>query len=155
MSPAENDQGKSEHLRLIRESNPWGMQIGIEPIEAGPERVVSRLQVEPKHHQPYGILHGGVYASIVEDVASVGAGMAARARGQAGIVGVNNSTDFLRSHGEGELIAEGKPIHVGRSQQIWSVEIRRSSDQKLVARGQVRFHVLDELPRQALSRSDQ
>jgi acyl-coenzyme A thioesterase PaaI-like protein len=37
-------------------------------------------------------------------------------------------------------------VHHGRSAQLWTVEIRRSSDQELVARGQVRFHVLSELP---------
>jgi uncharacterized protein (TIGR00369 family) len=124
----------------------WSKQVGLEYTEIGPDRVVARLQAQPKHHQPYGILHGGVYCSIVEGVASVGAGHLARANGQAGIVGVANSTDFLRSHSEGELVAVGTPIHQGRSAQLWSVEIRRSSDQKLVSRGQVRFHVLSELP---------
>ena len=49
-------------------------------------------------------------------------------------VGVTNSTDFLRSHSEGELLAEGRPVHIGRSAQIWIVEIRRGSDGVLVAR---------------------
>lgn len=124
----------------------WGEQLGIEFSEITPERVVARVMAQPKHHQPYGILHGGVYCSIVEGVASVGAGSLIRSQGGKGVVGVANSTDFLRSHSEGELVATGVPIHVGRSAQIWSVEIQRSSDQKLVSRGQVRFHILSELP---------
>lgn len=120
--------------------------LGIEILEATPERAVARLDAGPKHHQPYGILHGGVYCSMVETVASWGAGAAALARGQRGVVGVANSTDFLRSHREGELLAEGAPIHVGRSAQLWQVTIRRSADGAVVARGQVRFHVLDVLP---------
>jgi 1,4-dihydroxy-2-naphthoyl-CoA hydrolase len=59
---------------------------------------------------------------------------------------VSNTTDFLRSHGEGELRAEGRPLHTGRTQQLWEVLIRRSSDHALVARGQVRFQTLTELP---------
>jgi len=124
----------------------WGERLGMEIIESGPELVRARIEAQPFHHQPYGILHGGVYCSIVEGVASYGAGLSVRARGGKGVVGVSNSTDFLRSHSKGELIATGKPIHQGRSAQIWQVEILRSSDEKLVARGQVRFHVLQELP---------
>ena len=126
--------------------NHWGNKIGIEFVELGPERVVARVMAGERHHQPYGILHGGVYASIVEDVASNGAGQASMARGQRGIVGVSNHTDFLRSHSEGELRCEGRPLHVGRRQQLWEVLITRASDGVLVSRGQVRFQVLDELP---------
>jgi uncharacterized protein (TIGR00369 family) len=124
----------------------WGEQLGLEMLEVTPERVVARLEAGTRHQQPYGILHGGVYASIVEDVASHGAGAAAVSRGQRGVVGVANATDFLRSHSSGELRAVGQPIHVSRTQQIWQVVISRTSDDKTVARGQVRFQVLDRLP---------
>lgn len=124
----------------------WTEALGLEMLEVGPERVVARIEAGPRHHQPYGILHGGVYASIVESVASYGAGQAAHALGLLGIVGVSNQTDFLRSHSTGELRAQGRPLHVGRTQQLWEVHIRRSSDSKLVARGQVRFSTLTQLP---------
>jgi uncharacterized protein (TIGR00369 family) len=130
----------------LRDEGGWSDQVGMEFTEVGPERVVARIEAHPRHHQPYGILHGGVYCSIVEGVASHGAGNLARIKGQVGVVGVSNSTDFLRSHSKGELVATGTPIHHGKSAQLWIVEIRRSSDQKLVSRGQVRFHVLSELP---------
>jgi uncharacterized protein (TIGR00369 family) len=126
--------------------NAWGKAAGIRIVEATPERVRAEVEIGPQHHQPYGIAHGGVYCSIVEDVASHGAGRAAAARGQRGVVGVANATDFLRSHGAGLLDAVGTPLHVGRSQQLWVVEIRRRADGVLVARGQVRFQVLDRLP---------
>jgi uncharacterized protein (TIGR00369 family) len=115
-------------------------------LEAGPERVLARLEAGPQHHQPYGILHGGVYCSIVEGVASYGAGINARANGLRGVVGVANSTDFLRSHSRGELRAEGRLLHTGRRTQLWEVLVTRSSDGALVARGQVRFQVLEVLP---------
>lgn len=126
--------------------NAWGATAGIEMLEVTAERVRARIEIGPRHHQPYGITHGGVYATIVEDVASAGAGYAAMKRGQRGIVGVANATDFLRSHSSGVLEAVGTPLHVGRTQQLWQVEIRRNSDGKLVSRGQVRFAVLDTLP---------
>lgn len=141
MSEAESPEGRPG----IGE-NAFGRLLGLETLEVGPERVRARLRADARHHQPYGILHGGVYCAIVEDVASQGAGRAAMARGQRGVVGVANSTDFLRSHSEGALLAEGTPVHQGRSAHLWQVLIRRESDGKLVARGQVRFHVLDALP---------
>ena len=127
--------------------NHWGEeQLRLEILEETAERVVGRLVVGRRHHQPYGIAHGGVYCSIVEDVASRGAGRAVRERGGRGVVGIANSTDFLRSHGEGELRAVAVPVHQSRTQEIWQVEISRSSDDKPVARGQVRFQILDRLP---------
>ena len=126
--------------------NRWGAQLGLEIMETSPERVVARLEPGPRHHQPYGILHGGVYCSIVEDVASHGAGAAIAESGGLGVVGIANSTDFLRSHSEGELRATGEPIHRSRTQQIWQVVISRVADGKAVARGHVRFQVLDRLP---------
>jgi len=137
----------SEVVRNIGQDQ-WGQQVGQQLLEVTPERVRARIEITPRHHQPYGIVHGGVYCSIVEGVASVGAGTAAVLAGQPGVVGVANATDFLRSHSaeQGALLAEGWPIHTGRSLALWQVEIRRERDGKLVARGQVRFHVLDRLP---------
>lgn len=136
------DDGEDAVLR----GDAWGECVGMEILEASPERVRARVEIGPRHHQPYGIVHGGVYCSIVEGVASRGAGLSVRALGGKGVVGVSNTTDFLRSHREGELVAVGEPVHTGRSAQLWTVVIRRSSDDRIVARGQVRFHVLDELP---------
>lgn len=124
----------------------WGELLGMEVIEASPERVIARIEIDERHQQPYGIAHGGVYCSIVEGVASYGAGRAALARGIAGVVGVSNTTDFLRSHRGGELRAEGLPLHVGRSQQLWEVRITSAKGDALIAHGQVRFQCLDRLP---------
>ncbi|MCH2170415.1 PaaI family thioesterase [Myxococcota bacterium] len=124
----------------------WGDNLGMEFVEVGPTRVVARLEAGPRHQQPYGILHGGAWCTMVEAVASYGAAQAAGTRGQAGVVGVSNHTDFLRSHSEGWLEAVGEPLHAGRRQQLWEVRIQRVSDGVLVARGQVRFQALDQLP---------
>jgi len=124
----------------------WGRALGIEILEVTNALVRAALEAGPQHHQPYGILHGGVYASIVEAAASVGAGRLALSRGDAGVVGVSNHTDFLRSHSRGRLDIEARPLHAGRRQHLWEVWIRRAADQQLVSRGQVRFQVLDVLP---------
>src|SRR5436305_6170816 len=114
--------------------------LGIVTEEAGPDRVVLSLDVGPDHLQPHGVTHGGVHATLVESAASVGGHLWMQTRPGGGtVVGVANSTDFLRPFTGGRLLATATPIHRGRSQQLWAVEIT-SSEAKLIARGQVRLH---------------
>ena len=128
--------------------------LGMEVVGISPEGLTAKIEAGPQLHQPYGILHGGAWCTIVEAAASYGAGFLVLHRGQRGVVGVSNQTDFLRSHSEGRLDIEARPLHAGRRQHLWQVEIRRGSDAALVARGQVRFHVLDELPAERSGNSD-
>jgi 1,4-dihydroxy-2-naphthoyl-CoA hydrolase len=92
--------------------------------------------VSPDHHQPYGIVHGGVYCTVIETVASLAGSAWFGERGH--VVGVSNQTDFLRATREGVLTAVTTPVHRGRLQQLWLVEISDGSD-RIVARGQVRL----------------
>ncbi|HEX7098263.1 MAG TPA: PaaI family thioesterase [Acidimicrobiia bacterium] len=111
----------------------------IELTEATADRCVGRVVVARHHHQPYGVVHGGLYCTLVETLASTGAALWAMERGMMGCVGVNNSTDFLRPVRDGVLIGEATPIHRGRTQQLWDVSVIREEDGKLVARGRVRL----------------
>ncbi|WP_442934428.1 PaaI family thioesterase [Micromonospora sp. CPCC 205546] len=113
--------------------------LGLELDEVGGDRVVIRWRVRPELHQPFGIQHGGVYCSVVETAASIGGSLWLGERGR--VVGVSNQTDFLRAVRDGELTAVGTPVHRGRSQQLWQVEIN-DADDRLVARGQVRLQNL-------------
>jgi uncharacterized protein (TIGR00369 family) len=112
---------------------------GIELTDATTDRAVGRLEIVDNHHQPYGVVHGGVYCTLSETVASTGAALWAMDQGMAGAVGVNNITDFLRATSSGVLIAEATPIHRGRTQQLWRVTIIRAEDGKLAAQSQVRL----------------
>jgi uncharacterized protein (TIGR00369 family) len=120
--------------------------LGLVLREATPDLCVGAIDAGESHHQPLGLVHGGVYASLVETLASTGAALWAIEQGMAGVVGVSNSTDFLRAHRRGPLTGTATPIHRGRTQQLWLVEVTRDSDGKLVARGQVRLQNLAELP---------
>ncbi|MBM7079721.1 MULTISPECIES: PaaI family thioesterase [Micromonospora] len=113
--------------------------LGLTFDEASGDRVVIRWKVRPELHQPAGILHGGVYCAVVETVGSVGGTLWLGDRGS--VVGVSNQTDFLRAVREGELVAVGTPVHRGRSQQLWQVEIT-DAEGRLVSRGQVRLQNL-------------
>jgi 1,4-dihydroxy-2-naphthoyl-CoA hydrolase len=103
-----------------------------------PTRVAGTIAADDRHHQPWGIVHGGLYTAAIESFATMGAFEAVRTTGQQP-VGVTNMTDFLRPHRAGRLTVVATAIHQGRTQQLWQVEIRRSDDDKLVARGQVRL----------------
>jgi uncharacterized protein (TIGR00369 family) len=118
--------------------------LGLRVEEATPDRVAISWDVTPALHQPYGIVHGGVYASVVETAASIAGAVWLGERGQ--VVGVNNSTDFLRAVREGTLHAVAEPVHRGRLQQLWLVEIR-DENERLVARGQVRLQNIPDADR--------
>ena len=122
---------------------PFDKELGLEFTEINPDRTRAQLEVVPKLLQPMGIVHGGVYCAMVESLASVAAytWMAAKG-GQGSVVGVNNNTDFLRAIGSGMIYGTATPIHRGRRQQLWQVTIV-DSDERLVARGQVRLQNLE------------
>ena len=113
--------------------------LGIELVETTGDRVVATWSAEPKLHQPYGIVHGGVHCSVVETLASIGAAFWIGEKGK--VVGVNNNTDFYRAVSEGTLSSTAVPLHRGRSQQVWVVETH-TEDGKLASRGQVRLQNL-------------
>ena len=127
-----------EHLS----SGGFDGTLGLVLDSVAVDEVTGHLEPDDRHRQPYGLIHGGVYCSIVESLGSVGSATYAIARGMIGAVGLSNSTDFLRSHRDGRLDARATPIHQGRTQQLWLVEITRASDGKPVARGQLRTYNL-------------
>lgn len=118
--------------------------LGLVYDDVSGDRVTAHLELTRHHMQPYGILHGGVYCSIVETLASVGGAQWALEQGMLGVVGVHNATDFLRSAREGTIAGEGTPLHRGRTQQLWVVEITVAGSDRTLARGQVRLQNLRE-----------
>lgn len=118
---------------------------GIELTDASVDHAEGRLEIDANHQQPYGVVHGGVYCTMVETLASTGAAFWAMEQGMAGAVGVSNKTDFLRPVTGGVLVGKATPIHRGKTQQLWQVDITREDDGKLVAVGQVRMHNVSQI----------
>ncbi|QTI67341.1 PaaI family thioesterase [Gordonia sp. L191] len=113
--------------------------------------LVATLELGPKHHQPFGIVHGGVYCAVAESAASMSGFFWLQETGIGGTaVGVNNNTDFLRSISTGTITARTSPIHRGRRQQLWAVEIFDDQD-RMVSRSQVRLQNI-EVPEGSLPR---
>jgi uncharacterized protein (TIGR00369 family) len=115
--------------------------IGLVFVRASAEEVACEVPVAPQLHQPYGLVHGGVHASIVETLASVGAALHAMSTGQF-VVGLENSTAFLRAVRSGTLHGVARPVHRGRTTQVWEVEIR-GDDGQVAATGRVRLLCLE------------
>src|SRR3954462_11852432 len=156
---------KAVSLRVMTERTQVGGRDGALPIattggfldllglrfeEGEPDRVGIVWDVTPAPHQPDGVVHGGVYASVVETAASIGAAVWLGDHGQ--VVGVSNHTVFLRAVRDGRLRAVGEPIHRGRLQQLWLVEVRDEQD-RLIARGQVRLQNIPDADRLAAAPS--
>src|ERR1700749_730142 len=95
--------------------------LDVEILEPGPERVVMRLPVDWKVHQPYGILHGGVSALLAESAASFGAALAAEPGRSVG--GIELKARHRRSLRDAHLPAEAPPVRVGPTIQVWRISL--------------------------------
>jgi uncharacterized protein (TIGR00369 family) len=113
-------------------------ELGLKYLEMSPDGGKAQLQIHDKLLQPWGIVHGGVYCSIIESLASVSGAVWLNENGGGTVVGVNNNTDFLRAISAGTVTAVSTPIHRGRRQQLWVITVTDDND-RLVARGQVRL----------------
>jgi 1,4-dihydroxy-2-naphthoyl-CoA hydrolase len=122
-------------VEYIRES------VDYKIYELSGTRVRATLSLNEAHHQPFGRVHGGIYAIAVEGVASAGACAAVADRGMYA-VGTHNSTDFLRPVAVADVEVVAEPIFQGRTQQLWEVSITRMEDGKLVAVGRLRLQNL-------------
>jgi 1,4-dihydroxy-2-naphthoyl-CoA hydrolase len=125
--------------------SPFDNDLGLVFTELTPDGARAHLEVQPKLLQPTGIVHGGVYCSMIESMASVAAWAWISANGGGFVVGVNNNTDFLRAIGKGTVYGTATPVHRGRRQQLWLVTIT-DADDRVVARGQVRLQNLEADP---------
>jgi 1,4-dihydroxy-2-naphthoyl-CoA hydrolase len=126
----------------LEQSGAFLTLLGIQYDSVTPTEVVAHLELSADHHTPWGIVHGGLYAAVIESIASVGGSYAVLSRGQFA-VGVNNQTDFLRPAVTGRLDIRGTAVSQGRTLQLWVVELA-NAEGKLVSRGQVRLFNQDQ-----------
>ncbi|HZA60644.1 MAG TPA: PaaI family thioesterase, partial [Actinomycetota bacterium] len=95
-------------------------RLGLEWMELTPDRVVARLPVDG-NRQPYGLLHGGATAALIETIGSFGATLGASADRQ--ILGVQLSVNHLRPVRDGWITGTGTPVHSGRTTAVWDVRV--------------------------------
>jgi 1,4-dihydroxy-2-naphthoyl-CoA hydrolase len=97
-------------------------EIGVEWIDFDPERARARIAVEPRHLQPGGIVHGGVYAALAESICSAATYLAVRENDMVAL-GMANSTTFLRPISEGHVNAVARARQRGRTTWVWDCEL--------------------------------
>ena len=126
----------------INRTPGWVREMGITILSASPDEVTCEWEVTQKHHQAYGIVHGGVHCGVIETLASLGAALVALPRGQR-VVGLENNTSFIRAVRSGKLHGKATPVTRGRTTQVWEAWIWDEQEQ-LVAEGRVRLLCIDE-----------
>lgn len=119
----------------------YNRAMGLRFVEAAPDCLVAELEVADCHRQPYGLVHGGVYAGMIESVCSTGAALRVMGEGRT-TVGVENSTAFLKAVRDGRLRCTARPLSLGRRSQVWQAEVH-DQRARLVATGRVRMLVLE------------
>jgi 1,4-dihydroxy-2-naphthoyl-CoA hydrolase len=96
--------------------------LGIRVVEAGTERVVLEMDVGPRVHQPFGLLHGGASAVLAESAASVGAHLSAGPETKRAL-GIELNISHLASKRSGTVTAIARPLRRGRSVHVWTVHL--------------------------------
>jgi 1,4-dihydroxy-2-naphthoyl-CoA hydrolase len=118
--------------------SPYTDFFGLRVDSISSDEVTASLTVDPAlHHHPWGAVHGGVYCSMVESLATLGAVASVMPDGKLA-VGVENHTSFLRPVVSGELSARAVPLQRGRQMHLWEVRIVDELE-RLVAHGTVRL----------------
>ena len=101
--------------------------LGIAFTEIGPDYLRGTLPVDARTRQPYGLLHGGASAALAETLGSTAAGMCV-GEGE-GVVGIEINANHLRGVREGTVTGTARPLHVGRSTQVWEIRIEDEAGQ--------------------------
>jgi 1,4-dihydroxy-2-naphthoyl-CoA hydrolase len=95
--------------------------LGIEFLEVGDDFIRARVPVDTRTRQPYGILHGGVSVVLTETLGSCGAAYSAPVGHRA--VGLDVNANHLRSATSGWVTGTARPVHIGRTTQVWQIEL--------------------------------
>jgi uncharacterized protein (TIGR00369 family) len=127
-------------LESLQEKESLNRDLGIEYVELEAGRVVMTMPVDVRHHQPLGYLHGGASVVLAETVATVGAWLNCPPGKVA--FGSEINASHLRPKRSGTLTAVGTPVQIGRTNQVWEVDIRDEND-KPVCVSRCRLAVVD------------
>jgi 1,4-dihydroxy-2-naphthoyl-CoA hydrolase len=117
-----------EVLNSFYPKNHIGDYIGIEFTEIGEDYITGKMPVDNRTRQPMGLLHGGASCVLAETLGSVGASLCIDQTKQVA-VGLDINANHLRAAREGYVYGTAKPIHIGRSTQVWEIKIVNESNQ--------------------------
>jgi uncharacterized protein (TIGR00369 family) len=120
----------------------WNSAMGLRFTRVTADECIGEVVVAAQHLQPYGIVHGGVHAGIIEAACSTGAAIVALGRGQS-VVGLENATSFIAAARGGTLRVTATPVTRGRRTQVWEAVVRDDAG-KTLATGRVRLICLEQ-----------
>ncbi len=121
------------NLSTINEyaSNSIIGELGIEFMDYGDDYLTARMPVNHKTVQPYGILHGGASVTLAETVGSMAAELVIENRDTHIPVGVEINANHLSSVSEGYVFATARPVRIGRTLQVWNIEIKNENNKMI------------------------
>jgi 1,4-dihydroxy-2-naphthoyl-CoA hydrolase len=112
--------GKPSAEHLAASVRGFDRHYGLELLEVDEQEVRARVRVREELKQPAGLVHGGVYASIAESMASLATALGVMEQGDTAM-GLSNSTSFLRPITDGVVHAHATRLHRGRTTWVWDV----------------------------------
>ena len=115
--------------------------LGLQFTKADPDEYVAEIEITDRHLQPYGLVHGGVYAGMIETLCSTGAALTVWGENKT-TVGLENNTSFLKAVRGGRLRCTARPLLLGKRTHVWEAGIHDDQG-RLVASGRVRLMVLE------------
>lgn len=138
---------KEKVLKLCNEwsKNTLMQTLEIEYIDAGEDFLIAKMPVNPRVHQPMGLLHGGASAALAESVGSAASIIFINSEKQE-VRGIELSANHLRAKREGEIFATAKIIHQGRSIHLWEIRITDENG-KLISLCKLTNMILPRKPR--------
>lgn len=116
--------------------------LGIEVIELGDDFIKARMPVDHRTHQPMGLLHGGASVALAETLGSTGA-MFCVDLAKFNVVGLEINANHIRGVRDGWVIGTARPLHCGRTTQLWEIRITDAAD-KLVCISRLTMAVLEK-----------
>lgn len=125
-----------------RSRNTLSEHLGIEFLEVGDDFLIGRMPVDHRTKQPAGIMHGGASCVLAETLGSTAAQFCVD-MSKYYCVGLDINTNHIRAMREGYVIGIAKPFHLGKSTQVWGIEIK-NEEGKLVSVNRLTMAVLNK-----------
>ena len=129
----------AEQINPIGQGN-MAEYLGIEITEVGEDYLKATMPVDQRTRQPYGLLHGGASVVLAETLGSVGAAFVVD-RSKYDCVGLEINANHMRGVREGLVTGIAKPVHIGKTTQVWDIRIHDNRD-KIVCISRITIAVL-------------
>ncbi len=118
------EEYKEKILKVCNESskNTLMETLEIEYIDVGEDFLIAKMPVNPKVHQPDGVLHGGATVALAESVGSTASYIFLDGQ-KVFVRGIEIAANHVKSIREGDVFAKATILHKGRTTQLWEIKV--------------------------------